>query len=173
LTWPKRKSCPVRGPGSKVDVVRSSGSSRPDIVLLSLRRVDWHFQHIPALFVGLLRREERLLCKNILNIILTHSLLPLGQSFDQVEPMQIPDHGRHCFRTADRLAFNCWGTCMVRKPDLFVLIREIKIGLVQRNNIFPTLVLDGRQQIHVELRCTDSGRFLSLRQPVKDPSAIF
>jgi hypothetical protein len=36
---------------------------------------------------------------------------------------------------------------MIREPDLFVLIQEIKPGFVQRNNIFPTLVLDGMQQI--------------------------
>jgi hypothetical protein len=36
---------------------------------------------------------------------------------------------------------------MVPEPDLFVLIREIKPGFFQRNKIFPTLVLDGTQQI--------------------------
>jgi hypothetical protein len=36
---------------------------------------------------------------------------------------------------------------MVRELDLFVLIRETKPGFVQRNKIFPTLVLDGTQQI--------------------------
>jgi hypothetical protein len=61
--------------------------------------------------------------------------------------MWIPHQGQHYFRTADRLAFNCWGIFMVREPDLFVLIREIKQGFVQRNKIFPTLVLDGTQQV--------------------------
>jgi hypothetical protein len=36
---------------------------------------------------------------------------------------------------------------MVREPDLFMLIREIKSGFVQRSKISPTLVLDGTQQI--------------------------
>jgi hypothetical protein len=36
---------------------------------------------------------------------------------------------------------------MVWEPDLFMLIREIKPGFVQLNKIFPTLVLDGTQQI--------------------------
>jgi hypothetical protein len=36
---------------------------------------------------------------------------------------------------------------MDREPDLFVLIREIKPGFIQRNRIFPTLVLDETQQI--------------------------
>jgi hypothetical protein len=36
---------------------------------------------------------------------------------------------------------------MVREPDLFVPIREMKPGFVQRNKMFPTLVLDGTQQI--------------------------
>jgi hypothetical protein len=34
---------------------------------------------------------------------------------------------------------------MVREPDLFVLIREIKPGFAQHKKIFPTLVLDGKQ----------------------------
>jgi hypothetical protein len=37
---------------------------------------------------------------------------------------------------------------MVREPDLFVLIREMKPGFAQRNKIFLTLVLDEMQQIH-------------------------
>jgi hypothetical protein len=36
---------------------------------------------------------------------------------------------------------------MARQPDLFGLIREIKSGFVQRNKIFPILLLDGTQQI--------------------------
>jgi hypothetical protein len=36
---------------------------------------------------------------------------------------------------------------MVREPDLFMLIQEIKPDFVQRTKIFPTLVLDGTQQI--------------------------
>jgi hypothetical protein len=47
----------------------------------------------------------------------------------------------------DHLLFNGWGIFMVRESALFVLIREIKSGSVQRNKIFPTLVLDGTQQI--------------------------
>jgi hypothetical protein len=87
------------------------------------------------------------LWKDMINIILTRPLLPLGQNTDQVEPTRIPHHGQYCFRTADHLAFNCWGIFMVLEPDLFVLIREIKPGFVQRNKIFPTLVLHGMQQI--------------------------
>jgi hypothetical protein len=87
------------------------------------------------------------LWKNMINIILIRPLLPLGQNTDQVGPVWIPHHHRHCFQTADRLAFNCWGIFMVREPDLFVLIREIKRGFVQRNKTFPTLVPDGTQQI--------------------------
>jgi hypothetical protein len=34
---------------------------------------------------------------------------------------------------------------MVREPDLFVLIREIKPGVSQRNKMFSTLVLDRTQ----------------------------
>jgi hypothetical protein len=63
------------------------------------------------------------LWKNMINIIPTGLLLPLGQNTDQVEPMWIPHRGQHCFRTADRLAFICWGLFMVREPYLFVLIR--------------------------------------------------
>jgi hypothetical protein len=41
LTRPKRKRRSVLGPGSLVDLVRSSGCSRPDIVSLPLRCVAW------------------------------------------------------------------------------------------------------------------------------------
>jgi hypothetical protein len=78
---------------------------------------------------------------------LTRSLLPLGQSIDQVEFVWTPHHGQYCFQTADRLAFNWLGIFMIRKPDLLTLIREMKPGFVQRNNIFQTLVLYGTQQI--------------------------
>jgi hypothetical protein len=90
------------------------------------------------------------LWKKTINIILTRPLLPPGRNIDQVELMWIPHHGQLCFRTADRLAFNCWGIFMVRKPDLFVLIRERKPGFVQRNKTFPTLVLGVAEQIHKE-----------------------
>jgi hypothetical protein len=36
---------------------------------------------------------------------------------------------------------------MVREPELFVMIQEIKPGFVQHNKPFPTLMLDGTQQI--------------------------
>jgi hypothetical protein len=60
FTWPKRKTRSALGPGSKVDVVRSSGRFRPDIVSISLRCMAWHCQHVTLIFVDLLHREERL-----------------------------------------------------------------------------------------------------------------
>jgi hypothetical protein len=102
------------------------------------------------------------LWKNMINIILTRPLLPLGQNTDQVELIWTPHHGQHYFRTADRLAFNCSVIFMVRGPDLFLLIREIKPGFVQRNKIFLTVVLDGTQQIQEAFWFSDSGLFLSL-----------
>jgi hypothetical protein len=87
------------------------------------------------------------LWEKMISIILTLPLLPLGQNSDQVEPIWIPNHGQHCFRTADHLAFSGWGIFMVKESALFVLIREIKSGFVQRNKILPILALDGIQQI--------------------------
>jgi hypothetical protein len=60
-------------------------------------------------FIDFLRHDEADLWKNIINITLPRPLLPLGQNIDQVEPRWISHHGQHCFRIADRLAFNCWG----------------------------------------------------------------
>jgi hypothetical protein len=45
---------------SKVDVMHSSDGSCPDIVSLSLRRVAWHSQRVPPIFVDFLRREKLL-----------------------------------------------------------------------------------------------------------------
>jgi hypothetical protein len=53
----EKKSLGARS-GNKVDVVRSSGHSRLDIISLSLRRVAWHCQRVPPIFVDFLRREE-------------------------------------------------------------------------------------------------------------------
>jgi hypothetical protein len=103
------------------------------------------------------------LWKNKIKRILTRPLLTLGQDIDQVEPIWIPHHGQYCFHTADHLAFICWGTFMVREPDVFVLIREIKRGFLQRNKLFPTLVPDGMQHIQEMFRRSDLGLFLSLR----------
>jgi hypothetical protein len=36
---------------------------------------------------------------------------------------------------------------MAREPDLFMLTREIKSSFLQRKKTFPTLVLDGTEQI--------------------------
>jgi hypothetical protein len=63
-------------------------------------------------------------------VILIRPLLLLEQNIDQVESVWILDHSQHCFRTADRLAFNYWGIFMVRERDLFMLIREMKLGFV-------------------------------------------
>jgi hypothetical protein len=117
-------------------VVHLSGRYHPDTVSLSLQRVAWHCQWVPPIFVHLLRRESADLWKAMINIILTRPLLPLGQNIDQVDPMWIPNHGEHCCRTADCLAFKCLGIFMIREPDLSVLIREIKSGIVQRNKHF-------------------------------------
>jgi hypothetical protein len=74
-------------------------------------------------------------------------LMDENSQLDQVKPMWIPQLGQYYIRTSDHLALNCWGIFMVREPGLSVVIREIKPGFVQRHKIFPTLVLDGTQQI--------------------------
>jgi hypothetical protein len=56
--------------------------------------------------------------------------------------MWIPHHCQHCFLTGDPLSLNRWQVFLVWEPDLFVLIREIKPGFLQRYKIFPALVLD-------------------------------
>jgi hypothetical protein len=112
--------------------------------------VAWHCQLVSPIFVDLLRREEHLSLEEYDQYNIDSSTSAPGQNIDQVEPIWMPHHGQHCFRTADRLAFKCWPIFLAREPDLFVLIRETKFGFVQCNKIFPTLVLDGTQQIQEE-----------------------
>jgi hypothetical protein len=80
--------------------------------------------------------------KNVINIVLAGPLLSFQQKRYQVEPMWIPHHCQHCFRTADHLSLNCWRVLLVWETDLFVLIREIKPGFVQGYKTLPALVLD-------------------------------
>jgi hypothetical protein len=103
-------------------MVRSSGGS-PQLsfhplcdVWLGIASVYHQFLLMPRL------ANSAYLLANMINIILTHSLLP-------------------------PLAFHYWGILLVRVPALFVLIREIKPGFVQHNKMFSTLLLDGTQQI--------------------------
>jgi hypothetical protein len=49
--------------GSKMDMVRSSGQSRPVIASLSLRHMALHCQRVPPIFVDLLSHEECLSLK--------------------------------------------------------------------------------------------------------------
>jgi hypothetical protein len=79
------------------------------------------------------------LWKNMINIILTRSLAKWNSC------------GSH---TTVGIVFGLLivldsiaGIFMVLEPELFVRIRAIKSGFIQRDKIFPTLVLDGTQQI--------------------------
>jgi hypothetical protein len=45
------------------------------------------------------------------------------------------------------MALNWCGVLAVRKPDLFILVREIKPGLISGSNIFPSLVLNRTQEL--------------------------
>jgi hypothetical protein len=60
FSWQKSESRSALGLGSKVDVVHPSGGSRLEIVSLALRHLAWRCQHIPPIFVDLLRRKEHL-----------------------------------------------------------------------------------------------------------------
>jgi hypothetical protein len=82
----KEKNCSTLGAGSKVDVVRSSGGFRSNIVSLSLRLMAWHGQCVPPSFVDLLHCEERLSLEEYGQYHTDVSTSALEQNVDQWNP---------------------------------------------------------------------------------------
>jgi hypothetical protein len=68
--------------------------------------------------------------KNMINILLARRRLLRVQNINQMESIRIPHDSQHCFRTAGCLAFSCCAAFRVRKPDVFMLVREVKTGLI-------------------------------------------